>query len=265
MFDVLILAAGMGTRLKPLTHNLPKCLVKFQKQSLIDYQLSHFLNNKEVNQIYIAAGFKAKLIKQKFLNNSKITIINIKDFKKKNMLHSFITSLKFIKSKKPLVVSYGDIIYNNHVLKKILRSTENISTIYLKNFFDLWKLRLKKNYLKDLETFRINSKKVLLKIGNKLPKETDLDGQYIGLTKIKGTYKKKLIKIYELDKKKFLLEKKDITFFFSRLIAKSFKIVCVPINKGFLEFDTYDDWKIYNRCVKIHKMDHFFNLNEFNN
>ena len=42
----IILAAGKGTRLKELTKSTPKCLVKIQGKSIIEYQLEIFENFK---------------------------------------------------------------------------------------------------------------------------------------------------------------------------------------------------------------------------
>ena len=39
---VVILAAGQGKRLYPLTKKIPKCLVKYKGISIIDYQLKIF-------------------------------------------------------------------------------------------------------------------------------------------------------------------------------------------------------------------------------
>ena len=42
MTSVLILAAGQGTRLGPLTKDKPKCLLEFLGKSLLDYQIDIF-------------------------------------------------------------------------------------------------------------------------------------------------------------------------------------------------------------------------------
>ena len=62
MVKVLILSAGLGTRLKPLTDSIPKSLVKFNGKPLIDFQLHHFLKNKKIQKIFIATGYKKKKI-----------------------------------------------------------------------------------------------------------------------------------------------------------------------------------------------------------
>ena len=47
MTIAIILAAGMGSRLHPLTKNIPKCLVKFNNKSLLHYQIDLFKKKKE--------------------------------------------------------------------------------------------------------------------------------------------------------------------------------------------------------------------------
>ena len=43
--NVIILAAGEGNRLKPLTNDTPKCLVKLFGKSLLDWQLDLIMMN----------------------------------------------------------------------------------------------------------------------------------------------------------------------------------------------------------------------------
>ena len=41
---IIILAAGMGSRLKPLTNDKPKCMVKLFNETLIERQIKIFHN-----------------------------------------------------------------------------------------------------------------------------------------------------------------------------------------------------------------------------
>jgi len=50
--NAIILAAGQGNRLKPLTNDKPKCLVKLFGKSLLNWQLDIFQKLK-INDISI--------------------------------------------------------------------------------------------------------------------------------------------------------------------------------------------------------------------
>lgn len=57
--NAIILAAGMGTRLRPLTEDTPKCLVKVNGIPIIERQIA-FLKEKGIQDITIVSGYKAK-------------------------------------------------------------------------------------------------------------------------------------------------------------------------------------------------------------
>ena len=61
----LILAAGTGTRLRPITNNIPKCLVKIGNKALLDWQLEN-LKLAGIKNINIVTGYKKnKIIKNR--------------------------------------------------------------------------------------------------------------------------------------------------------------------------------------------------------
>ena len=65
----LLLAAGLGTRLKPLTDYIPKCLVPIHGRPLIDYWLHNLLNN-EIEEVIVNTHYLAPMVCQ-YLSNSK--------------------------------------------------------------------------------------------------------------------------------------------------------------------------------------------------
>ncbi|MBI2502040.1 MAG: phosphocholine cytidylyltransferase family protein [Candidatus Latescibacteria bacterium] len=58
----IILAAGAGTRLSPLTDGCPKCLVKVGQRRLIDYQLQA-LRQAGVEDVVLVVGYEADQIR----------------------------------------------------------------------------------------------------------------------------------------------------------------------------------------------------------
>ncbi|MBU3022199.1 nucleotidyltransferase family protein [Aestuariibacter sp. A3R04] len=49
----VLLAAGLGTRLQPITHTIPKCLVPIRGKPLLDYWLAMLVNLDDIEHIYI--------------------------------------------------------------------------------------------------------------------------------------------------------------------------------------------------------------------
>ena len=56
---VLIIAAGLGSRLKKHTENLPKCMLDFGGKTLLQRQLDAYKKN-DINDISIVRGYKKK-------------------------------------------------------------------------------------------------------------------------------------------------------------------------------------------------------------
>ncbi len=249
MFNVLILAAGQGTRLRPLTNNIPKCMVKIKKNSLLNTQLET-IKNFDYNKIFIATGYKSSKIKIPYLKK----IYNPK-YKSTNMLYTLFYSMKFIDMKNDLIISYGDIVYDDKVLYKIIKSKSDISVVADLNWYKYWKLRFK-NPLDDAETLKFNNKKFIKDIGKKTDNIKNINGQYIGLIKIKKNIFKKIFKKYEeiniKDKSKYYL-----TDFLQKLIDQKMNIKMIPINSGWLEIDSTSDLNLIKSLVKNGKITDF--------
>ena len=90
---VLLLAAGYGKRLRPITNNTPKCLVQINNKPLITYWLE-LLKNKRIDEIYINTNYLAKNVEDFFLKNKYSQKINI--LKEKSLLGTGGTILKIL-------------------------------------------------------------------------------------------------------------------------------------------------------------------------
>jgi mannose-1-phosphate guanylyltransferase len=65
----LLLAAGEGTRLRPITNTIPKCLVPINDKPLLEYWLDN-LSKVGVNEFLINTSYLHKLVEE-FVKNSK--------------------------------------------------------------------------------------------------------------------------------------------------------------------------------------------------
>lgn len=57
--NAIILAAGMGTRLRPLTNEIPKCLVKVSGAPMVERQIQYLLE-VGITDIILVSGYKAE-------------------------------------------------------------------------------------------------------------------------------------------------------------------------------------------------------------
>ena len=85
---VIIIAAGPGSRLRPLTIDKPKCLLKIGKRSILDRQIKLFQQN-QIKDINIIVGYKKEKFKNKNLN-----LIENKNYQKNNILNSLFCDQK---------------------------------------------------------------------------------------------------------------------------------------------------------------------------
>ena len=84
----IILAAGMGTRMKHHTVNMPKGMVKILDKTLIERQIS-ILRNQKIYDISIVTGYNSEKI-----NFTDVNIYFNKNFYKTNMVESLMCAKK---------------------------------------------------------------------------------------------------------------------------------------------------------------------------
>lgn len=234
----IILAAGRGSRLKELTKNKPKCLVKVKKRTLLDRIISNFKKNK-ISKICVITGYQNKLIKKKDILNIHNPI-----WYKTNMLYSLFLADKWL-SKYTCVVSYSDILYHSDAIKIMKLDKNNISMISVKNWKKIWKLRFTRP-LNDLESFKMDKNNFIKSIGFKEKSLSKIQGQYSGIFKITPPVWKRIRnEILKLSQNK--LYKLDMTKFFQILLKKNFKIKIIEFKKNWFEFDTKKDLKAYEK------------------
>lgn len=234
---LLILASGKGTRLGSLTKSKPKCMVKVNNKTILEYSIPIF---KYFAKVLIVVGYK----KEKIMNRIKdATYVENKDFKNTNMVESIFKAKRFINDN--LVIIYSDIIFDKKIIKDILKFKNNIMPVNV-NWLKLWKLRMSnKKIYEDAENITISKGKIT-EIGNKL-KQNLPKYQFMGILKIIKNDYYKLFKFY----KKIKNKKIDFTSFLNLAIKnKIIKIKPYQTGKFWLEIDSKKDFAVANKLLK---------------
>lgn len=130
----VILAGGVGTRLRPITDYVPKSLVPVNNIPIIEWQL-RYLKKFGVNNAIICSGYKAEQI-QNYLEHKKNFGMNIKHSIEKSQLGTggaIKKAANLIKDKSFLVLN-GDVITTID-LKKMFSVPNSISLVELRTKF----------------------------------------------------------------------------------------------------------------------------------
>lgn len=129
----LILASGKGSRLKPLTDNIPKSLVEVNGKTLIERIIDSLVNEK-INKIVITTGFLAEkmedFVKEKYPKINFDFILNSK-YETTNYIYSMWLARDFLKDD-DIVYFHGDLFFDSKLIKRII-AFPNSSCLVNKN------------------------------------------------------------------------------------------------------------------------------------
>jgi len=260
MTRALILAAGQGTRLRPLTNDKPKCLVPLLGRSLLERQVDT-LRDVGVNNIHIATGYRSDQIEALGF----ATTINPR-FAVTNMVETLFSALPFIQQEGDLIIAYGDIVYQKNNLQALLGCDDEICLMIDAKWRDLWSLRLD-NPLDDAETLIMNSDGYVTELGKKPENYDQIEGQYTGLIKIRTDRLTDFIEFYKKLDRTTLYDGKDfynmyMTSFLQLLIDSGWKARAALVNNGWLEVDSVEDLTQYEAMAKEGKLDQFYKVED---
>ncbi|WP_252246662.1 phosphocholine cytidylyltransferase family protein [Clostridium sp. ZBS4] len=114
--EAIILAAGMGTRLLPLTSDKPKCLVEVNDITILENALMA-LKEVKVEKVVIITGYKENKIKEKIgltYLEMDINYIDNTIYEKTNSMYSLYLGLRSIKESTWVLES--DIMFKTSIL-----------------------------------------------------------------------------------------------------------------------------------------------------
>lgn len=242
----LVLAAGQGTRLRPLTDKQPKCMVKFNNIPIIDYILNA-ADKCGLDDIAFVTGYKANVLRD-HLSGRDITFFHNDKYAETNMVESLMSAKSFFDE--DVIVSYSDIVYSAETLHRLMVSTGDVSVVVDESWIDLWSKRME-NPLDDAEKLIVKDGRIS-QIGQKAEDITEIEAQYIGLIKIKKEFINKIFTIYneisDTDYCDGLPKKQIFMTTLLQLIADKYNaLVPLIINGGWLEIDSCDDLNAYKR------------------
>jgi len=118
----VILAAGMGKRLKPLTSELPKAFIPINGTPLIHYSLNN-LKNADITSVIIVVGFMEDFFKEKLGSNYQgmnITYVSNKEYATTGSMYSLSQIEGIVED--DIILLESDLLYEPRAIGALLDS-----------------------------------------------------------------------------------------------------------------------------------------------
>jgi len=240
---VLIVAAGLGSRLKSHTENSPKCMLDFGGKTLLERQLSAY-RDCGIKDISVVRGYKKKKI-----NYKNLKYFDNKDYENNNILNSIFYAEKAINGN--IIIAYSDILFESSVVQRLLGSDHDISVVVDIDWRGYYVNR-KDHPIAEAENVIFNSNNEVVKIGKISTEKQEVHGEFVGMMKLtsKGVeiFKQNFHRVKKIYwnkpfQRSKIFQKAYLTDMIQELVDIGIKVHCVIIERGWKEIDTVEDYQ----------------------
>tara|TARA_B100000029_G_C17403639_1_gene898013 strand:+ start:55 stop:753 length:699 start_codon:yes stop_codon:yes gene_type:complete len=120
----IILAAGLGSRIKNDVNNTPKPLLRVGKQTIIERLVDQLKKNVSDN-IIVVTGYKKEVIKDHLQNYSGIKFMDYDKFSKTNNLHTLWSVKEELD--RDVIITFADLLVEDGIISSLTKSHADIS------------------------------------------------------------------------------------------------------------------------------------------
>src|SRR5262249_57410423 len=202
-----------------------------------------------IRDVVVVRGYK----KEQVTAPGGVRFVDNDRYAETGELHSLLRAEADLEG--PCVVLYGDIIFEEPVLEKLVRSTADVAVVVDRAFVDTLHAGIQPPPgpldLVVTETPPSGGRFVapeggsrVLRIGPEVRPE-EAHGEFIGLAMLSAAGVRTLLDVHaELAAHRAEgLERSSITHIFQALIDRGHPVVAVDIHKGWMEIDSFDDYR----------------------
>lgn len=231
----LILAAGRGARLRPLTDELPKCLVRLAGRALLDWQIAA-LRAAGVRELAVVVGYRGEAV-----DRPGLVRFRNQRWPSTNMVASLLSARDWLVQRSCIVV-YGDIAFHPEHLDALRSSEQEIAITCDLGWRSLWEERFARPE-DDAESLRLAGD-LVAEIGSPVGSLDDLEAQYMGLVKLGPRGSERLLAWLD-GLGDVALERLQMTELLAGLVAAGQPVGAVRVRGRWCEVDSGDDLAIY--------------------
>jgi len=240
----VILAAGLGTRMKHMTRTLPKCMaIVLNGTTLLETQLST-LRAAGVREISVVRGYAAEKISlpglRYYFNDG---------YKQNNVLASLFYAEEELDG--DVIVSYSDIWYDVDVVQRLCSCRTDIALGVDCDWAHAYVGR-KDHPITEAEIVIFDGERRVLKLGKIAADEPEVHGEFIGLMKLtkRGCeiVRRHYHRVRELyDGQPFqraaTLQQASLTDLLQHMVDLGVAVHCQIVGSAWKEIDTVEDYE----------------------
>jgi L-glutamine-phosphate cytidylyltransferase len=241
--QVLLIAAGRGSRLMPTTADAPKCYAEVQGKSLLNWALDAFREN-DLNRICFIGGYQIDLVRRDY---PQFEFRHNADWPNNNILASLMHAEDLMDQ--PFLCAYSDILFTPRVIKQLASSPADIAlgvdTEWLRRY------EHRSQHPSD------DAEKVVVRDGevNRVHRnisESEAYGEYIGVAKFSANGAAQLREHYHRRRSEFAgkpwreaktFEKAYLIHLLQDMIESGVSMAHVDTSGGYIEVDTQEDFE----------------------
>jgi choline kinase len=248
---MIVLAAGTGSRLAPLTDDRPKCLVGLAGRPLLEWtrKAAHACGIKD---IVVIGGHRIDALRAQ-----PVRVLENPDYARTNMVRTLFRAAELFGE--GFVMSYGDIAYAPSVLKTLLDAPVETGVVVDRDWRSYWECRFD-DPLSDAESLHIDAAGRLTSIGQRPKSIDEIEAQYIGLAIFRGAGVAALREAYrhaaDEDAKgrppfggSRNLDRLYMTDLLQGMIDRGMPVSAVPVRGGWVEIDSRRDLDLAEKLV----------------
>ena len=246
----IILAAGRGSRLAPLTDAVPKCMVSFLGKPLFEWQLAA-LNQAGITEIHAVTGYRSQAFAQ-----YGVTEWHNPEWDRTNMVASLMCGRALLENlTEEILILYSDLIYEPGLIRKMSADASELGVMVDRDWLNLWALRMD-NPLDDAETLDYADDGTLRDIGRKPDDLSQVHAQFIGIMKLTPNSARAMLTFWDAadEMPDWALGKSKsnayMTDMIRGMIDAGYKWTTVFTQNGWLEVDTIEDLERYEAHIQ---------------
>lgn len=246
----IIVAAGPGSRLNPLTNEMPKCLLEVGGKTIIERALEALRENG-IEKIAVVRGYCSHLI-----DYPNITYYENPNYRENNILRSLFYAEGEMND--DLIFSYSDIVYSSEIVAKLMECESEIALTVDVNWLQHYNGR-DRHPISEAELVKVANGKVV-KIGKGIVNSEEAHGEFIGLAKFSKSGAELMKAAYHRVAEEHpvapfqnaaSLEKAYMTDMIQELVDNGSLVQSIDIEGGWMEIDTQQDLERARRLFVV--------------